>query len=40
MDVLSRGAGWGAALPTMGGLLVFTALASAVAARLFRWDDA
>jgi ABC-2 type transport system permease protein len=39
-DVLSRGAGWGAALPTMAGLLVFTALASALAARLFRWDDA
>ncbi|WP_338018001.1 ABC transporter permease [Streptomyces taklimakanensis] len=39
-DVLSRGQGWGAALPTMGGLLLFAAVLTAVAARLFRWDDA
>jgi ABC-2 type transport system permease protein len=39
-DVLSRGQSWGAALPTMGGLLLFAAVLTAVAARLFRWDDA
>lgn len=39
-DVLSRGQGWGAALPVMGGLLLFAAVMTAIAARLFRWDDA
>ncbi|MFH0244309.1 ABC transporter permease [Streptomyces sp. HK10] len=39
-DVLSRGQSWGAALPVMGGLLLFAAVLTAVAARLFRWDDA
>ncbi|MDT0446733.1 ABC transporter permease [Streptomyces johnsoniae] len=39
-DVLSRGGGWGDALPVMGGLLLFTAVVTAVAARLFRWDSA
>ncbi|MDB1086751.1 ABC transporter permease [Streptomyces sp. ACA25] len=39
MDVLSRGGGWGDALPTMGGLLLFAAVVTAVAAKLFRWDD-
>ncbi|KAB8169667.1 ABC transporter permease [Streptomyces sp. 3MP-14] len=37
--VLTRGEGWGAALPAMGGLLLFAAVVTAVAARLFRWDD-
>ncbi|WP_240796310.1 ABC transporter permease [Streptomyces sp. RFCAC02] len=40
MDVLSRGGGWGDALPTMGGLLLFTAVLTAIAARFFRWDNA
>ncbi|WP_107081729.1 ABC transporter permease [Streptomyces sp. SBT349] len=40
MDVLSRGESWGAALPVMGGLLLFTAVVTAIAARLFRWDTA
>ncbi|WP_245641031.1 ABC transporter permease [Streptomyces megasporus] len=39
-DVLSRGQGWDAALPVMGGLLLFAAVMTAIAARLFRWDDA
>jgi ABC-2 type transport system permease protein len=39
-DVLSRGQGWGAALPVMGGLLLFAAVLSLIAQRLFRWDDA
>lgn len=39
-DVLSRGQSWDAALPVMGGLLLFAAVTAAVAARLFRWDDA
>ncbi|MGK5499944.1 ABC transporter permease [Streptomyces sp. URMC 125] len=39
-DVLSRGQGWEAALPVMGGLLLFAAVMTAIAARLFRWDDA
>ncbi|RKN37610.1 ABC transporter permease [Streptomyces hoynatensis] len=39
-DVLSRGQGWGAALPTLGGLLLFAAVLTALASRLFRWDDA
>ncbi|GAA2389655.1 hypothetical protein GCM10010420_11750 [Streptomyces glaucosporus] len=38
--VLSRGQGWDAALPAMGGLLLFAAVLTAIAARLFRWDDA
>ncbi|WP_059013341.1 ABC transporter permease [Streptomyces specialis] len=38
-DVLTRGEGWEAALPTAGGLLLFTAVVTAVAARVFRWDD-
>ncbi|WP_313896338.1 ABC transporter permease [Streptomyces sp. YIM 98790] len=40
MSVLSRGESWGAALPTMGGLLLFAGVLTAVAARLFRWDAA
>lgn len=39
-DVLTRGQSWGAALPTLGGLLLFAAVLTAIAARLFRWDDA
>ncbi|MEE1938060.1 ABC transporter permease [Streptomyces sp. TRM 70361] len=39
-DVLSRGQGWDAALPVMGGLLLFAVVLTAVAARFFRWDDA
>jgi ABC-2 type transport system permease protein len=39
-DVLTRDGGWGDALPVMGGLLLFTAVVTAIAARLFRWDDA
>ncbi|GAB2796350.1 ABC transporter permease [Streptomyces daliensis] len=39
-DVMSRGGGWGDALPTMGGLLAFAALLTLLASRLFRWDDA
>ncbi|WP_326690348.1 MULTISPECIES: ABC transporter permease [unclassified Streptomyces] len=39
-DVLSRGESWGAALPTMGGLLLFAAVLTAIAAKLFRWDSA
>ncbi|SFB96310.1 ABC transporter permease [Streptomyces aidingensis] len=40
MAVLSRGESWGAALPTIGGLLLFAAVLTAIAARLFRWDAA
>ncbi|WP_370112362.1 ABC transporter permease [Streptacidiphilus sp. MAP12-33] len=39
-DVLSRGKGVGAALPTIGGLLAAAVLLCAVSLRLFRWDDA
>lgn len=39
-DVLSRGEGWGAALPVMGGLLAFAAVMTLIASRLFRWDAA
>ncbi|MDJ1136611.1 ABC transporter permease [Streptomyces iconiensis] len=39
-DVLSRGESWGAALPTMGGLLLFAAVLTALASRIFRWDAA
>ncbi|MBB0229368.1 ABC transporter permease [Streptomyces calidiresistens] len=38
MGVLSRGEGWGTALPVMGGLLLFAAVVAAIAARLFRWE--
>ncbi|SOD66277.1 ABC-2 type transport system permease protein [Streptomyces zhaozhouensis] len=38
--VLSRGESWGAALPAIGGLLLFAAVLTFVASRLFRWDDA
>ncbi|MGW7294785.1 ABC transporter permease [Streptomyces xiamenensis] len=37
-DVLSRGGGWETALPVIGGLLLFTAVLTAIAAKLFRWD--
>ncbi|MFI8852014.1 ABC transporter permease [Streptomyces sp. NPDC053499] len=39
-DVLSRGESWGAALPVMGGLLLFAAVLTLIASRLFRWDAA
>ncbi|NGN68019.1 ABC transporter permease [Streptomyces sp. A7024] len=39
-SVLSRGGGWGDALPVMGGLLLFAAVLTAVAAKIFRWDAA
>lgn len=39
-DVLTREQGWGAALPVMGGLLLFAAVLTLIAHRLFRWDDA
>ncbi|MFC4493346.1 ABC transporter permease [Streptomyces ovatisporus] len=39
-SVLSRGESWGAALPVMGGLLLFAAVVTLIASRLFRWDDA
>ncbi|NGO72528.1 ABC transporter permease [Streptomyces boncukensis] len=39
-DVLSRGEGWGAALPAMGGLLLFAAVLTLIASKLFRWDAA
>jgi len=38
-SVLSRGGGLSDALPTMGGLLVFAAVVTAISMRLFRWDD-
>jgi ABC-2 type transport system permease protein len=38
--VMSRGESWGAALPVMGGLVLFAAVVTLVASRLFRWDDA
>ncbi|WP_369204562.1 ABC transporter permease [Streptomyces sp. PU-14G] len=38
--VLSRGGGWGDALPVMGGLLLFAAVLTLIASRLFRWDTA
>lgn len=40
MSVLSRGGGLSDALPTMGILLLFAAALTAVAAKLFRWDNA
>lgn len=39
-SVLTRGEGWGAALPVMGGLLLFAAVLTLIASRIFRWDDA
>lgn len=36
----TRGGGWGDALPTIGGLLLFTAVLTLLAVRLLRWDDA
>lgn len=39
-SVLTRGESWGAALPVMGGLLLFAAVLTLVASRLFRWDAA
>ncbi|MFF1906205.1 ABC transporter permease [Kitasatospora sp. NPDC058218] len=39
-SVLSRGGGVMDALPTMGGLLVFAAVLTAIAWRFFRWEDA
>ncbi|MEZ0090390.1 ABC transporter permease [Streptacidiphilus sp. EB129] len=39
-DVLTRDRGWGAALPTLGGLLLFAAVLTAISVRLFRWEDA
>ncbi|WP_371479207.1 ABC transporter permease [Kitasatospora sp. NBC_00315] len=38
--VLSRGGGLSDALPTMGGLLLFAAVLTAIASRFFRWEDA
>lgn len=40
MSVLSRGGGLSDALPAMGILLLFAAVLTAVAAKLFRWDNA
>ncbi|MQY10298.1 hypothetical protein SRB5_04050 [Streptomyces sp. RB5] len=39
-DVLSRGGGWGEALPAMGWMLAFAAVFTALAGKLFRWDAA
>ncbi|MFC7221306.1 ABC transporter permease [Streptomyces polyrhachis] len=39
-SVLSRGGGWGDALPAMGGLLLFAAVLTAIAAKVFRWEAA
>ncbi|MEU6233883.1 ABC transporter permease [Kitasatospora sp. NPDC047058] len=39
-SVLSRGGGVTDALPTMGGMLLFAAVITAIAWRFFRWDDA
>ncbi|MCK1798650.1 ABC transporter permease [Streptomyces sp. XM4193] len=38
--VLSRGESWGTALPVMGGLLLFAAVLTLIAGKLFRWDAA
>lgn len=38
--VLSRGESWGTALPVIGGLLLFAAVLTLIAQRLFRWDAA
>jgi ABC-2 type transport system permease protein len=40
MAVLSRDGSWSDALPTMGILLLFAAVLTALAARLFRWETA
>ncbi|WP_431780260.1 ABC transporter permease [Streptomyces chumphonensis] len=40
MGVLSRGESWGDVLPVIGGLLLFGAVFTAIAWRVFRWDDA
>jgi ABC-2 type transport system permease protein len=40
MAVLSRDGGWSDAWPAMGILLAFTVVLTAIASRLFRWDDA
>lgn len=37
--VMVRGEGPAAALPALGILLAFTVVVSALAVRLFRWDD-
>ncbi|MFF1870886.1 ABC transporter permease [Kitasatospora herbaricolor] len=39
-SVLTRGGGLSDALPTMGGLLLFAAVLTAIASRFFRWEDA
>ncbi|WP_377271403.1 ABC transporter permease [Peterkaempfera sp. SMS 1(5)a] len=39
-SVLTRGGGLGDALPTMGGLLLFAAVVTAIAWRFFDWDEA
>ncbi|MFF4651376.1 ABC transporter permease [Streptomyces sp. NPDC001380] len=39
-SVLTRGGGFGDALPTMGGLLLFAAVLTGIAWRLFSWEDA
>jgi ABC-2 type transport system permease protein len=39
-SVLSRGGGLMDALPSMGGLLLFSAVLCAIAWRFFSWDDA
>jgi ABC-type multidrug transport system permease subunit len=39
-SVMTRGESWGAALPVMGGLLLFAAVVTLIASRFFRWDDA
>ncbi|MGW6915915.1 ABC transporter permease [Kitasatospora sp. NPDC054939] len=39
-SVLSRGGGVGDALPTMGGLLLFAAVLTAISWKFFRWEDA
>lgn len=40
MDVMSLHGSYADALPALGGLLLFAAVVTAVAARLFRWDAA
>lgn len=39
-DVLSRGAGLVDVLPTMGGMLAFTAVVTVITLRFFKWSDA
>lgn len=38
--VLTRGESWGTALPVIGGLLLFAAVLTLIAQRMFRWDSA